>query len=301
MVVECDVNGRAIKVRRLDTIHPCLLRQSREAGREIGPLATVIGRDPYVAIVGSQPQNAGANRGLRNGGYRTVGFRSRVVTRHTTGEASAHYDPRRVSGREVCRDRIEMITTISRLEQPIAAHVNGGRRVGGKKKRRRPVETIATSGIRGCTSANLRERAGDIGRLRTRRVAARDDHGIFEDARSIAAATAHYYRPRVLRDVEARSVSTLRLAVDDVRILRIDGAIEPVPTADVVPVVVSDADAILRARWSAPRSVILETAAHFVRLLHAVAHGVELSDGEGIDKIVGSTAVIGHRNPAVVA
>src|SRR5437764_2949311 len=172
-----------------------------------------------------------------------------------------------------------MITTIGRLEQPIAAHVNGGRRVGRKKKRRRPVETIATGGIRGGTGANLCERAGDIGRLRTRRIAARDDHGIFEDARSIAAATAHYYRPRVLRDVEARSVSTLRLAVDDVRILRIDGAVESVPTADVVPVFVGYADAILRARRAAPRPVVLETAAHFVWLLHAVAHGIELSDG----------------------
>src|SRR4029079_16484259 len=126
----------------------------------------------------------------------------------------------------------------------------------------------------------------------SRCVSARDDHRILEDTRTIAPASAHDRRPRVLRDVEPRRISALRLGVHNVGIVGIDGRVETVAPADVVPVAVRDTGAILSARRPTPGSVILQSAAHGVRLLHAVTHGVELTDREGIYEIVRAPAII---------
>src|SRR4029079_16001537 len=134
----------------------------------------------------------------------------------------------RISGGKIRRDRIEVITADGRLEQSVATHVDGAGRMRRQEKRRRPVEAVPACGIRRGTRANCCKRLGYLRRFRFGGVAASDDDGVFENAGPITPTPAQDDGAGVLADVDSRRVSTLRLAVDDVWIVRIDVAVKPV-------------------------------------------------------------------------
>src|SRR5262249_49442155 len=76
--------------------------------------------------------------------------------------------------------------------------------------------------------------------------------------------------------IQARHVAFLRLRVDDLRLLRIDAALESVAAADVVSVARTDAGAVERARGAADRPVVLRAAAH-------VIEGTRVVGGDAIE------------------
>jgi hypothetical protein len=59
VIVESHIDSRGVEMRGLDTIDPGLLRQSRKTRGEICPLSAVVGREPNVAIVGSDQRMPG--------------------------------------------------------------------------------------------------------------------------------------------------------------------------------------------------------------------------------------------------
>ena len=136
MVIESYVNRRRIEVRGLDSTHPGFLGHTGEMSRNVRPAAAVVGGEPHITIIGSRPENSWSDWRLGDGRNGSVGLRAGVVARYPAGEAGAHDDARRVLGGKVGGDRIEVIATVRRLEQPVATHVNRGARVRRQKKRR---------------------------------------------------------------------------------------------------------------------------------------------------------------------
>src|SRR5205085_541148 len=95
------------------------------------------------------------------------------------------------------------------------------------------------------------------------------------------------------REIDALRLAALRLGIDDGRVRRIDRRPESVAAFDEDPIGVGDARRALRIaaaatasaalpvrlRRAAPRSVVLQTAADRVRLVHAETDVVELAEG----------------------
>ena len=85
-----------------------------------------------------------------------------------------------------------MVAAVGRLEHPLPPMYTVLGCVRREEERRRPVEAITARANRRRARANRRRALRVISRrLRLRRVAARDDHRVLEDARPVATAAAH--------------------------------------------------------------------------------------------------------------
>ncbi len=144
-------------------------------------------------------------------------------------------------------------------------------------RRRRRCRTAPPSGVSCCRRAG-RACAAARGRART-------------DARASAP----------LAQVEAVHVAVLRFRVHDRPVGRILLRVEAVAAADPEPVGVEDADRVARRARAAPGPVVLQAAAHVVRLPHVGADRVELPGGHRVDEVPGVALVVAHVEAAVVA
>src|SRR2546423_4489372 len=112
VIVECDVDRGRVEVRRLDAAYPRFLRHTGEARGDIGPLPAIIGRQPDVTIVGSDPKYARPDRGFGHGRNSPVRLGTRIITRYSTRGTGAHDDAGRIFRGKIGRDGIEVIAAI---------------------------------------------------------------------------------------------------------------------------------------------------------------------------------------------
>ena len=105
---------------------------------------------------------------------------------------------------------------------------------------------------------------------------------------------------RARPEIEARHRAVLRLGIHDRPVGRILLSVEAVAAADAEPVGVQDADVRALPARPAPRPVVLQAAAHVVRLPHVGADRVELADGHRRDEVPRVTAVVADVEAAVV-
>ena len=108
-------------------------------------------------------------------------------------------------------------------------------------------------------------------------------------------------RPLPRRPVHAEQVAALRLGDHHVRVGRVHHREEAVARAHVVPV--ARANPLVRpgVRRRAPRTVVLQAAAHVIRVLHVHADLVELGDRQVAELVPVVGAVPAHRHAAVAA
>ncbi len=119
--------GRALGERRtFDAADGALGRRPRQAGGRVAPLRAAVARDEEAAVVRADPQDAGLQRRLGQGG---------------DGVAAVVARPR-LAARHVGADRVPLVAAVDRLEDDIASIVDRLRVVRRDQDRRVPVEAV---------------------------------------------------------------------------------------------------------------------------------------------------------------
>ena len=93
--------------------------------------------------------------------------------------------------------------------------------------------------------------------------------------------------------------ATLRIGINQPRFLQIRHGEKPVAARHRVPVDLSIPLRGERLTGAAPVAVVLQAAAHHVRLLHVVVNVIELRKREGVHHFECLRAVVTHLPPAV--
>src|SRR5690606_4066140 len=163
---------------------------------------------------------------------------------------------------EIRTDRHPLLALVARTVQVLAAGVDRVRRVRRQQDRRVPVEA-------------------------QRRLP-------FAGARLDAAALAG-------AQVLPAHAAELRLAVDDVPVVRSDANVEAVAAVDAERVLLGDAGGGAAVDRKAPRAVVLQAAVDAVRHREVGGHRVELQDRQARRMPPGLAVVVGLTQPAVVA
>src|SRR6185437_3182689 len=100
-------------------------------------------------------------------------------------------------------------------------------------------------------------------------------------------------------DVAPSHVPVLRLEVNDIGVLRIDPAHEPIAAADENPVLVDRPLSVERVCWPAPTAVVLQTAVGAVRPARIEGDMIKLADGHVVEKLPATHAIVGHIVAAI--
>ena len=301
MIVERDVEGRRVEVRGLDAAHVRARRDPGETAGEILPRAPVVAREPHVPVVGAGKQQPRPDRRLGERDDRAERLGTGDVGGDATGRARAHPDPHRVLGRQVRRNRIQILATLRRLHHFIGAGVERLRTVRGDEERRVPVPAkIGVVRIGFLPHPQLRDVALLRRGLRSGRVGALDDDRVL--VLGVARPPVRLLQHGALagREVEPRHVATLGFDIDRVRVGGILRRVKAVATADGGPVGVGDV-ALTAARRSAPRAVVLIAGADAVGEVHVVADDVRLADRERVQEVPVAALVPRLRDPTIVA
>src|SRR4026208_1242045 len=126
-------------------------------------------------------------------------------------------------------------------------------------------------------------------------------------ARGPAAASRLAGSPRTntvapaAAQIDAVRVAVLRFGIQDGPVRGVVLRVEPVAAPARIPVRVEDAVAAARAAWPAPAAVVLQPAAHEIRLPHIGADRVKLSDRDGVHVLPRLCLVVADVDAAVVA
>ena len=291
VAVERQVRGAFARARRLDAAHPRALRHAGHVRAHVGPRGAAVTRHLHVPIVGADPDEARPKGRFRDRDDRAVEFGAGVVDRHAAGRLHVAALPRSelllVVGRQVGADDLPAVAAIERLEQVVAAEVDGARVVRREVDRRAPVEAERRRGLlRRLARGRCRGWSG------RRRIEVPVVHDVLR-RRPDAARLARL-------DVGPRRGAALALAVDDAPVGRVVLGVEAVAAADVVPEVGEDRPLAVHRR-SAPGAVVLEAAVDVVRLAHVGAHGVELSGADVVEVDERLAVVVRERRARVLA
>ena len=302
MIVERHVERRAVEMRRLDARHVAAGRHAREVLRHFFPLRAIIAREPHAAVVGTGVQQARAHRRFIQRHHRAERLGAGYVGRDTAGGLERHIQLGRIGVREFTGNGEHVVAVLHTLEHAVGAEVQRGRIVLGDDVRRVPVPAQRV----GHRVAPLTRPIGRHLLLLRRcgRLGGIGPHGV-DGIIPLQVATV---APRGLaeacaltgREVEATHAAALRFAVHDVGVRLILLRHEAVAAAHVVPHGVGDGALLAPAR-TAPRTVVLQAAAHAVRHAHVGRDVIELAQRDGIRKVPVATTIVRHADATVVA
>ena len=227
------------------------------------PGFTAISGDLEIAVIGPYIEQTLLDGGLRNSDHRSIEGNPIVSGEGFFIHQHAHNGQLIPvgPGGEVGACR-PCLPPIGRFEQPIAAVIDSAWIMRRDKHRAVPVELIAPFPL-------LRHRS---------------------------------YRPLLscLR-IEAEEVAVLGFGVDDSRVGGVYLDIEPVSAPYPEPFVIGNSLAIHGSAGTSPAPVVLQAAVNVIGLPHIHADLVELSQGQGVDKVPGFAPVVGEMNPTIRA
>ena len=143
------------------------------------------------------------------------------------------------------------------------------------------------------------ERGAHGGGFGLRAVAAGDDDRVLRGPHAAVQGRAADGLAEARRQVEPLDVAALRFGVDHRRFVGVLCRVEAVATAHVEPVAVLDRSRAAQPAGATPGAVVLQPAAHPVRLPVVEAHRVELTGGDVIHEVEGDRAVPAHGEAAV--
>ena len=265
VVVDGHVRGSGIRGRRLDVADPGLGGQTGNAVAHVRPCRAVVTGDLHVAVVGADPDHARLELVLGDGEDRGVEFGGRVVEVYLATGIELLL---RVVGGEVRADHVPRMAVVVAAEDHVAAPVHRARVVRRDDDRRVPVEAVP--------------------RLE-HSLPLRPDH-----------ERPRLDRPHLSRvDVRDAEVAALGVRVDQVRLTRHRHGVEAVAAGHRVEVAGQDAAAVVEPAGAAPVAVVLQPAAHVVRI--AVVHEdvVVLRQAEVAEDVEVGAAVVRHLHAAV--
>ena len=301
MVVEGHVERGRIVMRRFHAAHVRAFRHAGEPASQLLPRRAVIARQPDLAVISAGIQEPRSHIRFGKRRNRAERLRAGRIERDTAGGFRADTDLHRVTERQVRRDHHQIVAAAGRLDDAVCTGVEHRWIMRREQKRRVPVPSHVKIGrVLQLHRAERRNPTPLHRRLRLRRVAALDDDGVFELHVPRTPARLHQARALAGGHVEATDVAALALAVDNIRVGRIVGGVEPVAAADVHPVLVADGAAHATTR-TAPRPIVLQPTTDAIRNLHVVADRVELADVDDVHRVITSTPIPRLRHAAVIA
>ena len=255
---------------RLDPAHVGALGQPGDPVCHVGPRRAVVTAHLHVAIVGAHVEQPAPQRRLREAGDVAVGRRP-VVDRHLRLGARHAHDLELLAIdllREIdAAHFLPRHAVVPRAHQEVPAQVDGRRIVGRELERRVPVVAVGLGGVA------VLARAGD------------GPHG------GLLAGG----------EVVPVHVPALRLGEDDRRVGGVHDGEEAVAVGHLVPVLMADAVEGEGVGGPAPGVVVLQPAAHEVRIAHVVADGVELAQRQVVEHAPVRGAVPARGQAAVAS
>ena len=269
--VERHVHASVHRMRRLETTHVAAGRDAGHLVDDVRPRGAAVERHLQVPVIRPHVEGVGRVLRLRERRDVAVGGDPVVVRQRLVRHHPAH-DLQRIAVdrlREVGARLFPVPAPVPRPEEVVPAQVDRRPVVARDRERRVPVEAVAARLV--------------VLRLVSRRARKRPDR--------LSLARGH---------VDARHVPALRLRKHDVRIFGVGVVVEPVPEPHVRPLAVAHAPRGLRPVRSAPVPVVLQPAAHVVRIAHVDVDLVELADRHVPDRTPGDGAVAREGQPAVV-
>src|SRR5262249_29567111 len=120
--VDGKVRGRVVESRALDAADSALRRHAGDVLADVGPVLAAVAADVDEPVVAASPEDPGLPRRLRDG--------AEGVPEAGAGPAAG----------QVGADLLPLVAAVGRLEEVVAAEVNGLRVVRREEERRAPVE-----------------------------------------------------------------------------------------------------------------------------------------------------------------
>src|SRR5437899_1134037 len=90
------------------------------------------------------------------------------------------------------------------------------------------------------------------------------------------------------------------IRVNNVVVRWVDRNVYAVPSDHLKPVIVRYANAVPRRTGSSPRTIVLRSAVHEIRLPHVHGDVVELPDRNIVEVVPRLAAVVGHPDAAII-